>query len=142
MESKICKKCGNVFVPRTNRQIYCGKTIKSSCIVCGTPITYTCGTSHIPKTYGFKDCFKAATRIRYKKTGTRIHPIFYESFNPVNSTKKYKDYDYVAITLKPPPKRGFILLRVYRDNQSRDDSLNLIVPLHIPPHVRRSESCM
>ena len=87
---KKCSKCGREFAPKTPRQIYCGKPVKSNCIVCGKEFTYPCGSVHIPTTCGLEECkLKSKSIRREKKDVVRECPLCHKKFHPVNNTQKY-----------------------------------------------------
>lgn len=87
---KKCRICGTEFVPRTPSQKYCGRTVKSTCEVCGKPITYHCGDTYVPTTCGSEECLAASKAKRSEnKNETRTCPLCNREFHPVNNTQKY-----------------------------------------------------
>ena len=87
---KRCTICDDEFVPKTPSQKYCGKTVQSTCEVCGKPITYHCGDTYVPTTCGSEECLATSKAKRSEnKNETRTCPLCGRKFHPVNNTQKY-----------------------------------------------------
>ena len=55
MDSRICKECGRVFLPRCGTQIYCSGPHTAECRYCGKLFEYVCSPREKPK-YCSKEC--------------------------------------------------------------------------------------
>ena len=47
---KKCRICGDVFVPKSARQLDCNKPIEKKCIVCGKMFKSKCSANETKKT--------------------------------------------------------------------------------------------
>lgn len=51
---KICKRCGDLFKPKSSRQVCCNKPIEVACIVCGKPMQQICSLRYQKETCSSK----------------------------------------------------------------------------------------
>lgn len=55
MNSKICKRCGDEFVPKSSKQLYCKKEIELICPICGDKYIGYCQAEN-PTTCNKPEC--------------------------------------------------------------------------------------
>lgn len=67
MKEKICKRCGNKFMPHASRQYYCRELRKFPCPICGKEFEAVC-QSKLPKTCNNLMCMKIA-----RNTSSAVH---------------------------------------------------------------------
>lgn len=85
MISKICKRCGEEFIPKSSRQEYCKKEIELVCPVCGDTYIGCCQPNN-PTTCSKSECKKQAAVIGAKNK-TKICRVCGKPFTP-NSTRQ------------------------------------------------------
>lgn len=81
---KICKICGDRFIPKSPRQSYCNKLIMKKCSVCGKEFESSCNPS-APKV-----CSRACAS-KLSSSSVRICEKCGNSFYPKSARQKYCD---------------------------------------------------
>lgn len=87
MKERTCKLCGDKFIPKYSRQLYCKKDITTVCPVCGDGYTVQCSPDQ-PTTCSKSECKKKAGYIgsisKLKKC-----KICGKEFKPTSPTQEY-----------------------------------------------------
>lgn len=86
-----CASCGEIFVPKTHRQIYCKKPIERTCEVCGNTYTAYCGDAE-RRTCNKKTCvskLKHQMMESYYTKTERICKLCGKPYNPTNVAQVY-----------------------------------------------------
>ena len=92
METKICEKCGQTFVPRRKDQRCCNRLITSYCAVCGKEFQSKCSFNNPAQTCGDPKCVKQLSNMRRSQTSSqseRICKLCGKPFHPKNSNQAY-----------------------------------------------------
>lgn len=85
MNSKICKRCGDEFIPKSPKQLYCKKEIELICPVCGDKYAGYCQPEN-PTTCDKPECKRQAASIG-SKNKTKICRVCGKPFTP-NSARQ------------------------------------------------------
>ena len=87
---KKCKRCGEIFIPTSNRQLYCNKDIEIKCPVCGKIFQAKC--SHTISTTCSTECGQKYVSIRRSQNAlstTKICKWCGKEFHPKDSKTAY-----------------------------------------------------
>lgn len=86
--TKICRTCGEPFVPSSWRQLDCHKPVKRTCIICGNEFTTKCGfTSQTCENPKCKNKFARSRSIAYYQKETKICIWCGKEFHPTGNTQ-------------------------------------------------------
>lgn len=99
METKICEKCGQSFVPRRRDQRCCNRLMTAHCAVCGKEIQIKCNFNNPAQTCGDPDCIKQLSNMKRSQTSMqseRICKLCGKPFHPKNSNQAYCDNQHFA----------------------------------------------
>ena len=87
---KKCKRCGEIFIPTSNRQLYCNRDIEIKCPVCGKMFEAKC--SHTISTTCSTECGQKYVSIRRSQNAlstTKICKWCGKEFHPRDSKTAY-----------------------------------------------------
>lgn len=91
MNSKKCRVCGETFVPKSSRQLYCNKIVTKICVICGNTFEGKCSINDTSTTCSKECSQKLAARNRVKsiQQTTRKCALCDKEFHPASTTQKY-----------------------------------------------------
>lgn len=92
METKICEKCGQSFVPKRRDQKCCNRLITAYCAVCGQAFQVKCSFNNPAQTCGDSRCVKRLSNMHRSQTSMqseRICKLCGKPFHPKNSNQAY-----------------------------------------------------
>lgn len=84
---KLCKLCGESFIPASGKSLYCNKPIKKICPVCGQQFTAVCNPKS-PTTCSNSECRKRAGYVASVKPTQRICRVCGKPFTPTTTNQK------------------------------------------------------
>lgn len=99
METKICEKCGQTFVPKRKDQRCCNKLITTYCAVCGKEFQVKCSFNNPAQTCGNPECVKQLSNMNRSQTAMqseRICKLCGKPFHPKNVNQVYCDNQHFA----------------------------------------------
>lgn len=94
---KICKKCGDSYIPNSSRQKCCNKPITIPCVICGKPVSNICSFTKQKETCSI-ECQTALIKQRRESSAHKLTKKCLwcgKEFHPDNVREKYcKDTHY------------------------------------------------
>lgn len=91
-KEKVCKVCGQTFIPNSARQVSCNRVIKKVCPICGEEFESKCTVQNTMNTCGKKECHTKYARQQIDKSyqqSTKICQCCGKEFHPKNNTQIY-----------------------------------------------------
>lgn len=89
-KTKICRSCGNPFIPASCRQVDCGKPIQKTCVICGQTFESRCGQRWNRNTCSNPECEKTyqyQKSVESYKGITKQCVLCGKMFTPCNNTQ-------------------------------------------------------